>query len=548
MADGGDRVLHSAFLLLAIIGGSSRIDAQRPAVPSHDSPVTSHQSPVTNASALVTALADVPYARALASEPDAPPLPREFRGVWIASVENIDWPSKPGLPVETQKEELLMLLEYAASLRLNAVILQVRPAADALYQSTIEPWSVYLTGRQGKAPDPMWDPLEFAVTEAHKRGLELHAWFNPYRAKHRGDRSPAAPRHVSRTMASVVKRYGPYLWMDPGEPSVRAYTAKVILDVVRRYDVDGVHIDDYFYPYPERDRRGREIPFPDDASWKKYRRGGGTLERDDWRRHNVDLLVESLYKQIKTAKPWVKFGVSPFGIWRPGYPTEVRGLDAYDKIFADSRRWLTEGWLDYFVPQLYWAIGAPQQSYPQLLDWWADQNKRGRHLWPGNGTYKVTNTGSVRWPANELVQQITATRDQPGAGGNVHFNMTALVRSVDGLSDRLAAGPYAGPALVPASPWLSAAPPATPVVSMTRAPRAFTLRISAAAQRTMTSATPRFWQVRSRYADGWHAQVVDAATPTVTVTPGSSGEMPDLVVVNAIDRAGVESPSVRLFP
>jgi uncharacterized lipoprotein YddW (UPF0748 family) len=520
--------LAAVFSCGAVAVGS----AQGPAGPSHESRVTSRE--------------DIPYARALFAEPDAPPLPREFRGVWIATVDNIDWPSRPGLPVETQKEELLLLLEYAARLRLNAVILQVRPAADALYRSSIEPWSVFLTGRNGKAPAPMWDPLAFAVTEAHRRGLELHAWFNPYRAKSRGDRSAMSSRHVSRTMPSVVKRYGPYLWMDPGEPSVRAQTTKVILDVVRRYDIDGVHIDDYFYPYPELDRRRREIPFPDDASWRRYRRSGGTLDRDAWRRRNVDLLVESLYKQIKAAKPWVKFGVSPFGIWRPGFPSSVRGLDAYDKLFADSRRWFAEGWLDYFVPQLYWAVGAPQQSYPQLLEWWADQNRRGRHLWPGNGTYKVTNSGSVRWPAKEVVQQIALTRDQTGAGGNVHYNIGALVRSADGLSDRLAAGPYAGPALVPASPWLAAATPAMPVVSVTRSSRAFTLRISTTGDRTPTSATPRWWLVRSRYGDGWHAQVVDATTPVVTVTPGRASELPDLVVVNAIDRAGVESPSVRI--
>jgi uncharacterized lipoprotein YddW (UPF0748 family) len=501
--------------------------AQSPGSPRGESPVTSRISGF--------------YATALATDLDAPPVPREFRGVWIATVDNIDWPSKPGLPVDSQKAELLALLDHAARLRLNAVILQVRPAADALYRSTLEPWSVYLTGRNGRAPVPAWDPLAFAVAEAHRRGLELHAWFNPYRARYRGDRGPLSARHVSKTMPAVVKRYGPYLWMDPGEPTVRAHTTKVILDVVRRYDVDGVHIDDYFYPYQERDRRGRIIPFPDDRSWTRYRRSGGTLDRDAWRRRNVDLLVESLYRDIKKVKPWVKFGVSPFGIWRPGFPASVRGLDAYDALFADSRRWFTEGWLDYFAPQLYWPVGAPQQSYPVLLDWWADQNQRGRHLWPGNGTYKVTDAGSARWPATEVVQQIRLTRDQPGAGGNVHYNMTALVRSIDALADRLATGPYAGPALVPASPWLATKPPPTPSVSATRNARNLTLRISVPADRTAASSTPRWWLVRARYGDGWRAQVVDAGTQTVTLAQGS-----DFIVVTAIDRAGVESPAVRI--
>jgi len=520
------RAIVASGLLAA---GASTALGQAPPATRYEPPVTSYES--------------LPYAAALASDLDAPPVPREFRGVWIATVDNIDWPSKPGLRVEIQQAELLDLLDHAARIRLNAVILQVRPAADALYRSTLEPWSVYLTGRNGRAPDPAWDPLAFAVTEAHKRGLELHAWFNPYRARYRGDRGPLSSQHVSRTMKSVVKPYGPYLWMDPGEPTVRAHTTKVILDVVRRYDIDGVHIDDYFYPYPELDRRRREIPFPDDASWTRYRRAGGSLDRDSWRRRNVDLLVEALYKEIKAAKPWVKFGISPFGIWRPGYPEKVRGLDAYEVLFADSRRWLNEGWLDYFTPQLYWAVGAAQQSYPQLLEWWAGQNSRGRHLWPGNGTYKVTDFGSVRWPANEVVQQIALTREQPGAGGNVHYNMTALVRSVDALADRLLAGPYSGPALVPATPWLSKAPPIMPVVSVTRSARDMTLRIS----RGGVAPLPRWWLVRSRYADGWHAQVIDAAATTVVVSPGRSRDLPDLIVVSAIDKAGVESEPVRVF-
>lgn len=503
--------------------------AQSSAVPSHDSRVTSHGL----------------YAPALRSDLDAPPVPREFRGVWIATVNNIDWPSKPGLPVDKQKEELLALLDLAARVRLNAVIFQVRPAADALYRSDLEPWSVYLTGRNGRPPDPAWDPLAFAVAEAHRRGMELHAWFNPYRARFRGDRGPLSTRHVSRTMRSVVKQYGPYLWMDPGEPTVRAHTTKVIVDVVRRYDIDGVHIDDYFYPYPELDRRRREIPFPDNASWTKYRRSGGTLDRDAWRRRNVDLLVERLYREIKAAKPWVKFGVSPFGIWRPGYPESVRGLDAYDVLFADSRRWLVEGWLDYFTPQLYWAVGAPQQSYPALLEWWAAQNQRGRHLWPGNGTYKVTNSGSQRWPASEMLQQINLTRDRPGAGGNVHYNMGALVKSVDALSDKLAAGPYAGPALVPATPWLSSTTPQPPVVSLSRSARAITLRVSRPAGPITPANTLRWWLVKSRYADGWHADVVDATFSTVTL-PAKAGLLPDFVVVTAIDRTGIESAPVRM--
>lgn len=486
------------------------------------------------------------YAHVLPDETDAPPVSREFRGVWIATVDNMDWPSRPGLPVDSAKAELVALLDRAASLRLNAVIFQVRTAADALYRSDLEPWSVYLTGRSGRAPSPAWDPLAFAITEAHRRGLELHAWFNPYRARYRGDTGPLSARHVSRTMPNAVKRYGPYLWMDPGDPAVRTHTLKVILDVVARYDVDGVHIDDYFYPYPERDRRGREIPFPDGTSWTRYRRNGGTLSRDDWRRQNVDMLVEQIYRGIKASKPWVKFGVSPFGIWRPGYPSTVRGLDAFEALYADSRRWLAEGWLDYLAPQLYWQVRAPAQSYPMLLAWWADQNGLGRHLWPGNGTWKVTETGSSRWPASEVLQQIDLTRDQPGASGNVHFNMTALVKGADALADRLANGPYRVPALVPASPWLSPVLPASPTVSASTTTERLALSITSVSADRTAVAAPRWWLVRSRYPDGWRAQVVDATVRTVEVPAAANGALPDLVFVNAINRAGVESDAVRV--
>src|SRR5438874_5066635 len=271
-----------------------------------------------------------------------PPIRREFRGVWVASVQNIDWPSQPGLSTQEQKDELLGILDRAVALRLNAVILQVRPAADALYASPYEPWSEYLTGRMGRAPDPWYDPLEFAVAESHKRGLELHAWFNPYRARHPSGKSPASANHISRTHPELVKRYGSMLWMDPGEPAVRQRTVDVVMDVVRRYDVDGVHIDDYFYPYKEKDRHGRAIEFPDGTSWRKYLRSGGGMSRDDWRRANVDSLIHEVYVDIKAAKPWVKFGISPFGVWRPGYPPETRGnaFDSFAELYGDSAKWI----------------------------------------------------------------------------------------------------------------------------------------------------------------------------------------------------------------
>ena len=479
------------------------------------------------------------FAPAIPGDSAPPPVPREFRGVWVATVDNIDWPSRPGLPVDSQQAELVALLDRADALNLNAVILQVRPAADALYDSQVEPWSAVLTGAQGQAPDPRWDPLDFAVSEAHRRGLELHAWFNPYRARSRGAKGNAARMHVSRTMPNIVKAYGPYLWMDPGEPAVRRHTVNVILDVVNRYDVDGVHIDDYFYPYPERDRGGRPIPFPDARSWERYRSSGGTLSKEDWRRQNVDLLVETLYRQIKQAKPWVKFGVSPFGIWRPGNPESVRGLDAYSTLYADSKRWLNEGWLDYFTPQLYWSVGARQQSYPVLLDWWSSQNVHGRHLWPGNAPYKVTVSGSARWPADEIVRQIALTRETPGAAGNVHFSMTSL-RNAETLATRLQQGPYSLPALVPASPWLSSGMLQPPHVEHAADAEGVVVRIRS----VPASSPPRWWLVRSRYADGWRMQVVDANATTVLLPLDVRGTPPEVVAVNAIGLSGVESATV----
>ena len=265
-----------------------------------------------------------------------PSPPREFRAAWIATVGNSSWPSKSGLTTAQQKSELIAILDRTVALKMNAVIFQVRPACDALYQSSIEPWSEYLTGVQGRAPSPFYDPLAFAITEAHKRGLELHAWFNPFRAHHFQATSPIANNHISKSHPEWVRGYGKYLWLDPGDSAVRDYSLRVVMDVVKRYDVDGVHFDDYFYPYREKNSKGVEMDFPDSQTWKKFGAESG-LARDDWRRRNVDRFMEKVYLSIKQEKPWVKFGISPFGIWRPQNPPSIKGFDAYAEIFADSR-------------------------------------------------------------------------------------------------------------------------------------------------------------------------------------------------------------------
>jgi uncharacterized lipoprotein YddW (UPF0748 family) len=470
-----------------------------------------------------------------------PPIRREFRAAWIASVENIDWPSEPGLSTRQQQQELLEMLDRAVQLRLNAVILQVRPAADALYASPYEPWSEYLTGKMGRAPSPYYDPLEFAVNEAHRRGLELHAWFNPYRARHPSARSAPSADHISVTHPEFVKRYGSNLWMDPGEPAVRQQTIRVVLDVVKRYDIDGVHIDDYFYPYKEKDRRGNNIEFPDGPSWRRYKASGGSLAKDDWRRANVDSLIHQVYVGIKASKPWVKFGISPFGVWRPGYPSITAGkFDSYAELYGDSRKWVLNGWADYFTPQLYWPIDRPDLSYPVLLQWWVEQNARGRHIWPGNYVDKVTGTPSG-WLAEEMLNQIALTRAQPGATGNVYFSMRTLMGNGDNLPQKLMSGPYANKTLVPASPWLDSIPPLSPVVRVGRDAISLANTISLQPQ----GAEPTWlWLVRTRVGTDWTTEVVPGLQRFYTLPRLAGGVYADAVSVSAVDRSGNESVPV----
>ena len=348
---------------------------------------------------------------------------REFRGAWVATVYNLDWPSKPGLPAAVQKAELRAILNRAADLKLNAILLQVRPASDALYNAKREPWSAFLTGRQGESPG--YDPLEFAISEAHARGIELHAWFNPFRAAiHTNDE--LAPSHVARVHPEWVRKYGGQLWLDPGEPDARRYVIDTITDVARRYDIDGVHIDDYFYPYP---KGGAE--FPDSATFE--RRGGG-MNRGDWRRENINHFVEDMYRSVKGAKSSVRVGISPFGIWRPRVPATIEaGLDSYAQLFADSRKWLAEGWCDYLAPQLYWSCQPAKQSFPVLLDWWRAQSTAGKPIWPGIATDRI---GASR-PASEIARQIALTRAGTSQPGHIHWSMKALMKNQGGIGDLL---------------------------------------------------------------------------------------------------------------
>ncbi len=520
-----------------------------------------------------------------------PPVTREFRGAWLATVANIDWPSKPGLSTAQQQAELVGILDKAVLLRLNAIVMQVRPACDALYDSKLEPWSEYLTGVQGQAPSPYYDPLTFAVEEAHKRGLELHAWFNPYRAKHPTCKSPLCAMHISKTQPAIVCTYGEHLWLDPGEKATQDHSLAVMMDVLKRYDIDGVHLDDYFYPYRESDKSGKEIPFPDSESYKKYQHTGGKLDREDWRRENVNVFIQRLYKAVKSEKPWVKVGVSPFGIWRPHYPQQIKGFDAYVQIYCDSRKWLTNGWLDYVVPQLYWPIARTAQSYPVLLKWWVEQNKMGRHVWAGNYTSMVAEGGKSKgFPPEEIVNEIKATRRQSGASGNVHFSMKTLEKNTDGLSDQLIRGVYAQPTLIPSSPWLGKTPPAKPKIKIENDPAtgAVAVRLlSSGASEAKVLGEPEVspelnvesvttaaelnqkdkqneeqkegqealatkqsggrsvarWVVQKRVNGVWSTAIVPLVQPTYALD-FSPDHKPDRVAISVVDRNGNQSPPV----
>jgi len=449
---------------------------------------------------------------------------REMRAVWVATVANIDWPSTNGLSSAQQKAELIAILDRAADLKLNTVIFQVRPSCDALYASPYEPWSEYLTGTMGQGPRPFYDPLEFAVEQAHKRGLELHAWFNPYRARHGGAKSAPASTHILRTHPELVRHYGQSLWLDPGEKAVQDYSLKVVMDVVKRYDIDGVHFDDYFYPYKEMDALGRELDFPDESSWQRYG-AGGKLNREDWRRENVNAFVHHVYESIKATKPWVKFGVSPFGIWRPGNPQQIEGYDAFAKLYADSRQWLGKGWLDYCAPQLYWAIKPPDQSFPVLLKWWAEQNVKNRQLVAGLDCTKVNG----RWPVEEIINQVRLTRRQAGATGHVHWNMRSLMKNED-LAQTLKTEVYAQPAISPAMTWLNhETGPAETRLSITSAGGGIT-----ASWGSGTKEQVWLWVLQLRSKSEWSTRVLPGRTSRLSL----GRTIPEVIAIAAVDRYG----------
>ncbi len=359
----------------------------------------------------------------------------DFRAAWIASVHNINFPSGEGLSADAQRAQIVRLLDCAQRCKLNAVLVQVRPESDALYASRIEPWSRFLTGEQGVSPG--YDPLAFFISEARRRGIGVHAWLNPYRASATASKARAA-NHISRKFPQYTYRIGSALWMDPGAPAVQDQIVAVVRDIASRYDVAGVHFDDYFYPYPTDS--GATYPFPDEATYAAYRAGGGTLSKADWRRDNVNALIRRASQAVHSTKPGALFGVSPFGISMPGVPEGIKaGVNQYNQLYGDPLTWLKNGWVDYLAPQLYWREGGPQ-SFSSLLRWWRgpQANPRGVPIWPGIAIDRLTEKG---WPATEIATQLDLERQigPRGRGGFILWSIGPLQKNTKGV-DGVVAG------------------------------------------------------------------------------------------------------------
>jgi uncharacterized lipoprotein YddW (UPF0748 family) len=374
----------------------------------------------------------------------------EFRGVWIATVENIDWPLRGMVNSTDQKAEYIRQLDMHKKNGMNAVIVQVRPSADAFYPSPYEPWSQWLTGVQGRPPSPYYDPLQFLVEEAHKRGMEFHAWLNPYRADNNIGGSSIARNHITRLHPEWFLTYGDKKYFDPSNKQAQDFVVNVVRDIVKHYAVDAIHMDDYFYPY--------RIPgkaFPDGLA---YRASRSPLSKDDWRRSNVDSIISMISIAIKKEKPWCKFGVSPFSVWRnkdkdPMGSDTKAGVTNYDDLYADILLWLQKGWIDYVAPQLYLEIGHSKIAYETMLDWWS-QHSYGRHVYIGHGIYR-TNERNIAWKnPDELPDQIKLLRQYPNIQGSIYFSSTSFNRNPNGWNDSLQNNYYKNPASIPLMEWL----------------------------------------------------------------------------------------------
>lgn len=391
---------------------------------------------------------------------------QEFRGVWVATVLNIDFPKKATANGVAHSEQWKKLLDKYEAMGINAVIVQVRPAGDAIYPTDLAPWSAYLTGKQGRAPLRAYDPLKDMVAEAHKRGMEFHAWFNPYRLSMNLDTTALASNHVYNTHPEWVLQYGTKYYLDPGLPAVQDYLIDVVGEVVEKYDIDAVHFDDYFYPYQIKDQ-----VFPDTTTFREYGANYGSIE--DWRRNNVDFFIDSLSLRIKELKPQVKFGISPFGVWRnkandPLGSNTRAGLTSYDNLYADIVKWLKNDWIDYVAPQIYWHIGFPPADYETLLEWWG-RNSYGKHLYIGHAVYKINEDKNIEWKnPDEMLRQIRMARNNYNAQGSIFFSSRQLIKNPLGVTDSLRNRYYAQQAMLPPMEFLNDTIPMSPKLKKMR--------------------------------------------------------------------------------
>lgn len=455
---------------------------------------------------------------------------REFRGAWMHTVYQGQYAEKG--TAELQKY-LIDQLDKLQATGVNAILFQVRPSADAFYPSKLEPWSRFLT-KDGKAPSPYWDPLQFMIDETHKRGMELHAWLNPYRVTTSPDEK-LAPGHIYHKEPWRFVKYAgdKKMYFDPGLPENRKFIEDVIMDIVGRYDVDGIHFDDYFYPYP-----AAGVDFPDDASYAKY---GNGMDRGDWRRKNVDLLIEEIHGQIAAAKPWVRFGVSPFGIWR-NKATDPRGsntngLQNYDALYADVLLWSQKGWVDYVLPQLYWELEHKRASTLELADWW-NKNAYGRHMYYGQDVNNIMKHPDLA-PSTEKTQlrhKIELSRQLENVQGNCWWPGYSITANVGGVADSLANDLQSTVALVPEYPWIeSKAPSALKVKAAGRK-----LSWKAPAAKGVTSDAVRYVVYRfdsNATPDFDDAKAIVAVTPSATFT----ADRPGKYYVTALNRVNRES-------
>lgn len=469
---------------------------------------------------------------------------REFRGAWFPTVTNTTWKD---MTTDQIKADIIRVLDALASVHVNAVLFQVRPQADALFISRLEPWSRFLTGEQGQAPDPLWDPAAFVIEECHKRGMEMHAWFNPYRVTS-NSKEKLAPNHLYFKKPELFVKYGDQLYFDPGLPESREHIYRIIKDFVSRYDVDAIHFDDYFYPY----RIGRE-EFPDEASFLKYHEqdGFGRWDKLNWRRNNVNILVKNLNDTIKSVKPWVKFGISPFGVWRNASEdkagSDTRSLQTnYDDLFADVRLWCQKGWIDYCAPQVYQRIGHTRADYTAMVRWWS-AHKYIPNLYLGQSVSQML---KVKLPQggteNQLARKMELMKECGNIDGNIWWPGTDLVEDEE-LMDSLRMNYQAYPALMPAYPGLDSVPPA-PVRALRYHKGTLTWKAPSAAtplDEALFYAVYRFAKGQKIRLDDPSALVAVVGTPCYVI-PADTMPGRYIYAVTALDRLWNESRPMKI--